>query len=270
VVVTNTSDSWGYAGYDAPAGTYGWYPSEAGDSGERQSGIGRALWMVVAVTGAATFVVSLASPVLLGFAVRMPVLAAAVAAVGLLPRQAGHGWIVVALTIAGFLDALATWITADPHSWTLTVITVLNALQFLVAMGALLHETTVVQSADADSGPGYSAYATLAAAYQQAYATQYQKPPTDVSGGGHADAAARADGVATEAAARDFSVALQARYAQYGEYPAGQQPYGSTEAPQVASVADPGIPGTNSGVPQSQPHLGRPDEPGMFHRADGT
>jgi len=115
-------------------------PASANSPKARPSRITRALWAVVAVLGATTFAVGLAAPVLLGYPVRLSVLAATVAAVGLLPNQATRGWIVVALAVAGCLDALTVWIKADEASWTIVVILALNSVQSVAAVGALLRE----------------------------------------------------------------------------------------------------------------------------------
>ena len=165
--MANTQDSPGYAGKGAPFGPYGWYAEAADESRDPSSRVVRLLWVVVVVLGVAAFAVSVSSSTLMSFPVRLSVLAAAVAAVGLLPRQAGHGWIVLALAITGSLDALTTWIVASGPSWALPVIFVLNALQSLAAAGALLGGAGVLRSGSVVEQE-YSAYAAFAA--YQAYA----------------------------------------------------------------------------------------------------
>jgi hypothetical protein len=259
--MTNTPGQSAYAGYGAPNSAYGWYSLGANESMDRVNRLSRSLWTVVAVLGPVTFAVSFGSPVVLGFPVRLSVLAAIVAAVGLLPSQDGRGWIVVALAVTGFLDALASWIRADEPSWALTVIMVLNALQSLAAVGALLHETRVLRSADSNGGPDYSAYARFAEAYQ-AYAVQYQQqpPPAQYNAAGPATAQAQTEAAASAHAAdaradaaQESFAALQARYAQHGVGAPAQQSRGSAGAPSVVPEADPGMPGANRGVPESQP-----------------
>lgn len=259
--MTNTPNPSAYPGYGAPISAYGWHPLTANVPKKRMSRLSRFLWTVVAVLGPVTFAVSVGSPALLGFPVRLSVLAAIVAAVGLLPKQAGRGWIVVALAVTGFLDVLATWIRAGEPGWALTVIMVLNALQSLAAVGALLCEIRVLGSVESDGVPDYSAYARLAQAYQ-AYATQYQQPPApqyDAAGQAtaqaQAQATARAAAPRTDAAQESFA-ALQARYAQHGLGPPAQQSPGSAGARSVVPVADTGVAGANRGVPESHPYRG--------------
>ena len=261
--MTNTPGHSSYPGYGAPISAYGWHPSGTNVSKERVDRPSRALWAVVAVLGLATFAVSLRSPVLLGFPVRLSVLAAVVAAVGLLPSQAGRGWIVVALAVTGFLDALAAWIGAGEPSWALTVIMVLNALQSLAAVGALLHETRGVRSVDPDGAPDYAAYVRLAQAYQ-AYATQYQQSsPAQYTAAGQASAQAQSEATARAAdAAQESFAALQARYAQHGVGAPAQQSRDSAGAPSVVPVSDPGVPGTNRDLPESQPYRGDQENSG--------
>jgi hypothetical protein len=241
---------------------------------KRMSRLSRFLWTVVAVLGPVTFAVSVGSPALLGFPVRLSVLAAIVAAVGLLPKQAGRGWIVVALAVTGFLDVLATWIRAGEPGWALTVIMVLNALQSLAAVGALLCEIRVLGSVESDGVPDYSAYARLAQAYQ-AYATQYQQPPApqyDAAGQAtaqaQAQATARAAAPRTDAAQESFA-ALQARYAQHGLGPPAQQSPGSAGARSVVPVADTGVAGANRGVPESHRYRGHENSGGSVIEPSG-
>jgi hypothetical protein len=259
--LTNTPGHSAYPGYGESAGAYGWDSSRAGVPKTRVDRLSQSLWAAVAVLGSATFAVSLGSPVVLGFPVRLSVLAAVVAAVSLLPGQAGRGWIVVALAVTGFLDALDTWIRAGNPGWALTAIMVLNALQSLAAVGALLHAARVFRSVESGGAQDYSAYMRLSQAYQ-AYAAQYQQPASAQYDAGrgtdqvHTEASARAD------AAQESFAALQARYAEHGVGAPARQSRGSTGAPSVLPVADPGIAGTNRAVPKSHADRAHQQNPG--------
>jgi len=263
VAMTNTAGNAAYAGYGAPGSADDWYSVAASEFKSRVDRLARSLWMVVAVFGAATFAVSFASPVALGFPVRLSVFAAIVAAVGLLRGQAGRGWIVVALALTGFLDAADTWVRSGETGWALTVIMVLNALQSLTAVGALLRETRTLRSADSDSARDYLAYAQFATAYQS-YATQYQQPtaphtPAEATASAQGEGSASAR-TATVPGEQESLAALQARYARHG-VGSTQQAHGSPGAFPASPVADPGMPGVDRGAPGSRPYRPQQDGP---------
>lgn len=106
------TNSWGdYSGYGdtyAPG-----HPSGA------EGRHGQVCWLIVGSLGIASFGVSVGSPVLIGWPVWFSVLAAVIAAVGLLPGQQQRGWIVVALAVTGFLSALSLWITGAQSDWAI-------------------------------------------------------------------------------------------------------------------------------------------------------
>jgi hypothetical protein len=252
-------------------GSYGWYSSDAGDASPRSARLGRSLSAAVAILGVATVAIGFESPVVLGFPVRLAALAAVIAAVGLLPAQGAHGWIVTALAVTGLVDALQVWsATADPH-WSLTAIMAINAVQSLAAVGALVSEAVRRGSAGIDRSAEYSAYAQFAAAYQ-AYAAHYEQPPAQYTAAGHASAQAHAQAEAevpahaartsTAASPQESAAALQASYAQYGLYQPARQPHGVSGGPATASGIDPGMPGANHAVPQPRPYYGARHDPG--------
>lgn len=222
------------------------------------------LWLAVSVLGLGTFGVSFGTPVLLGWTIWFSVLAAVTAAVGLIPHQRTHGWIVVTFAVTGFLNALSTWFNTEQAGWALVVIVVLNALQAAAAVAALLlaGDTESV----GDSGPDYAAYAQYAQAYQayQAYAMQYQQGPAPQSSA--AGQAAHAQGGATVQgrgstgarggaadAAQESYEAIQQRYAQYSGNPAAVPHRGSAGAPAVGPRPDAGIPNYGRGTAAPQP-----------------
>jgi hypothetical protein len=262
--MSNTTGHSAYAGYGAPLSANGWHPARANSAKARQNWITRSLWAVVAVLGATTFAVGLASPVLLGYPVRLSVLAATVAAVGLLPSQITRGWIVVGFAVTGCLDALAVWIKADEASWAIAVILALNSLQSVAAVGALLRETGASGSVESEGASDHSAYARLVEAYQ-AYATLYQQLfSTPHNSAVQADAQAEAEataGVHAETAQESFA-AMQARYARHGVVGAARQSRGVVAAPTTPPTADTGVPGANRVAPESYPDRQRQRDAG--------
>jgi hypothetical protein len=254
-----------YDGYGVPTGAHGWYPMGRSESESLTDRLTRSLWLVVTVLGVATFGVSFASPVALGFPVRLSVFAAIVAAVGLLRGQPRRGWIVVALTLTGFLDTADGWVRSHDIGWALTVIMVLNALQSLAAVGALLQETRMLRSADSGGARDYLAYAQFATAYQ-AYAAQYQ-PAAEPQAAAQETAQAHGEGVAsartaTVSAEQESLSAMQARYAQHGVGPA-QRTSGSPGGAPVRPTADPGMPGVDRSVPDPHPYRPQQDSRGQ-------
>ncbi len=262
--MTNRAGDSARADYGAPASAYGWYPMGSSESESPPDRLSRCLWCIVAVLGVATFLVSLASPVALGFPVHLSVFAAIVAAVGLVRGQSGRGWLVVAVALTGFLDAIATWARSNETGWPLTVIMVLTALQSLVAVGALIQDATGRRSPGSDLSRDYLAYTQFVTAYQ-AYAMGYQQP-SDPHAAGQATAPAHGDASAAVHSPTDadqnFLTALQARYAKAGVGPAPQSS-GSTGASPARPVADPGLPGVDHSVPGYRPYLEQPEGPGQ-------
>jgi hypothetical protein len=253
--MTNMKGHSSYAGYDRPVSPYSWQSSGPPSPKEQLDRVRRTLWALVAVLGPATFAVNLGSPTLLGYPVRLSVLAAIVAAVGLLPGQATRGWIVVALAVAGCLDALAVWIKADETGWALIVVVVLNSLQAVAAVGALLRESRRPGSAEPERNSDHSVYPRLVEAYQ-AYATLYHQvfaAPhySAVAADAQAEAEATAGGRA-ETAQESFA-AMQARYARHGGVGTERQSRGTDPAPAIPPTADTGVPGANHVAPESYP-----------------
>jgi hypothetical protein len=151
---------------------------------------------------------------------------------------------------------------------------VLNALQSLAAVGALLCEIRVLGSVESDGVPDYSAYARLAQAYQ-AYAAQYQQPPVpryDAAGQATAHVQAQATAGAAPArtdAAQESFAALQARYARHGLGVSVQQSPGSAGARSVVPVADTGVAGANRGVSESDRYRGHENSGGSIIEPSG-
>jgi Family of unknown function (DUF5336) len=223
----------------------------------------QSLWAVVAVAGATTFAVSLAAPALLGYPVRLSVLAATVAAVGLLPSQTTRGWIVVGFAVTGCLDALAVWVKTDQAHWAITVVLVLNSVQSVAAVGALLRESGAPEAVPSEGNSDYSAYLRLVEAYQ-AYATRYQQQfSPSQNAAGQAGAHGKSHAAAHADAAEDAFAALQARYVRHGVDGAAQQSRGSAEPPSAAQLAESGVPGANRVAPEGHPYPGYQHDSGV-------
>jgi hypothetical protein len=260
--MTNSPGHSAYAGYRSPAETHGQEPPGSGKPTRATSRLSRFLWGIVGLSGLATFAVSFGSPTMLGFSVRLPVSAAIVATIGLLPRQAGRGWIVVALAVTGFSDALTSWIAAGRSGWALAVIVGLNALQSLAALSALLLDARPVSVDAAAPDTDHSAYADLVAAYQ-AYAARYQQASAQYG----SDHGAPQSGQAGAQSREPFEM-LQARYLEHGVGDPTLRPQRANEAPS-GSVHDPGRPNVNRVMPQSQQYSGLGDAGGSGFRPTG-
>jgi hypothetical protein len=175
-------------------------------------------------------------------------LAAVVAALGLLPRQSAHTKLMAALAVMGFLEALSRLITGDQNPNLATIgIVVLNGLQTLTAIAALLAQLKVRGAADRGLTP-YDAYTYYAQAAQQYYAAnnqQLQQQPVRVSGTAQAEAAATAQ--AQQSAAE--------RYALYAEYLSPQQsgPNPAASSRQSSARTQTAQPAAGTGIPTSGP-----------------
>jgi uncharacterized protein DUF5336 len=238
---------------------YWGYPPQAAatSSSSDEDGRNRPLWLAVAALGLVTLGTSFGSPVALGWPVRFSVIAAAVAAVGLAPRQRSRGWLVVVAAVAGFADAVSGWVAAESAGWALVTVVAVNALQALVAIAAILVGSGGADSSGDEDGDyaAYAAYASYAQAYQRAYPTQqpYRYEQAEATGlasaPGHGATAARGRQAAGTRgdAAQDAYESLRDRYAEYG---------GSPGVPSAAPVHrvenDSGNPGFVSGAPSTE------------------
>lgn len=194
-------------------------PQPMGDAHRRTAQANRLIWVAL-VLGLATYLVSCsAAPLAVGmeWGVRFSTVSAVVAALGLLPRQSPHTKSVAALAAMGFLDALAQLITGDNNPiWATVLIVVLNALQALTAIAALVSKPGMPVAADRELSL-YDAYANYAQAAQQYYAPSNQQPQhqsDQAEGRAWAEAAASAQG----------QQAAEESYALYAEYLSAQQP----------------------------------------------
>jgi hypothetical protein len=258
----NTTGHSAFAGFGVPLSANNRYPPIAGSPKARLNWVSRSLWVVVVVLGATTFAVSLATPAPLDYPVRLSVLAATVAAVGLLPSQSTRGWIVVGFAVTGCLDAVAAWVKVDDAGWATTVVLALNAVQSVAAVGALLRETTTPEPGKSESVSDYSAYARLVEAYQ-AYASQYQQlfaAPQNAAE--QAGAQAQSEAGVEARTAQDAFAALQARYARHGMGGVAQQSRGQASPPSSSRMADSGVPGVNRLAPESHPYHQRQQDSG--------
>jgi hypothetical protein len=154
---------------DYPSAYQPAHPSQRADA---ESPLPRNLFIAVAVLGLVAYVFSF-GPVsggraAIGWDVRFAVLAALCAMFGLLAKRNSLTLATAVLATMGFLDALSSVLTTTGHGWAMTVIVVLNALQALVAVGALL---LAPKAAPAPSdAAGYEAYVDY---YNQAVRSYY-------------------------------------------------------------------------------------------------
>jgi hypothetical protein len=208
-----------------PPAAYGAYwPQFTSANDQRRSPTTLPTWIVL-LLGLATYFVSYAAVPQhtdTGWSVRFSASAAVVAALGLLPRQSVHTKFVVALAVMGFLEA-PSQIFADGQdlSWATITIAILNALQAMAAVTALLIQLRVL-AADNSGLAQSDAYAYYGQSAQQYYAAdnqQLQQQPAHSQATAHGEAVATAH--AQESAAQ--------RYALYAEYLSAQQP-GPTRA----------------------------------------
>ncbi|OHV02781.1 DUF5336 domain-containing protein [Mycobacterium talmoniae] len=199
-------------------GGYGAYQPSSARS-DSSPPLPRYLSLGVVALGLASYLVSY-GPVLgladIGWGVRFAVLAALLAAFGLAPGQTPNAKVIAALAAAGFLDALSTLITAPDGSrpgWALTVIVVLNGLQAVAAVAALMLQAGVVgQRASQSEYDAYADYYAQAAQYYGQYAQQ-QPQPDELRRAGTAQAQQT-----HQAAARQSQQAPASQAGSYAEY----------------------------------------------------
>lgn len=252
----------------APSGAYDNYLYAVGTAPPDNTQQVRALWLTTAAVGLILYGVSFGSRTPLEWALWPAVLAAAISAVGLAPRQHRHAWIVVSLAATGFAMALNICIRTTDAGWALWSVLVLTVVQTVVAALALVLDRQPAEAASIESD--YAAYTRYVQAYQT-YAQQYQPitaPPSTVGGQAtasafgaataHADSQAasqaqsraRARGQTADSSQESYS-AVQARYNQHDAYSAAQpqpeQQLGTSGTPTASAGADPGIPSYGRG-----------------------
>lgn len=227
-------------GYDAYAQQFG--RSELGARERLQY-----LRIAVAVLGVASFSFSF-GPVLSGhgvsgWAVRFALFAGLLAAFGLAAEQTRK--VVAALAVAGFADALAVLInTSSQPGWALWVILVLNGIQALAAIGAVVSQpgAAAAERAAASAYEAYAGYYAQASQYYDQYGQQSQPDNLRQS------ATARAPGHSQQQApARQSHQPAASSYGSYADY-AGD--YGTDRAGAPAQPAPHGgSPGLQAGLP---------------------
>jgi hypothetical protein len=248
--------------YSGPYGGRGQYPTQSstaygghlpqytssaeGTANQRTSRATQLVWAVL-VLGVATYLVSYAAisqPGGIGWSVRFGTLAAVVAALDLLPRQSAHTKLVAVLAVMGFLEALPQLIVGHGNTgWATIVGMVVNALQALTAIAALLAQLRVPDAADRGLAPYDDAYSYYAQAAQQYYAAnnqRLQQQPAQAHGTAHTQAAAPAP-AQQSTAERDalYNEYLSAQQSSPNRAAASPQSSGRTQAAQPA--AGPGL-----------------------------
>lgn len=223
-----------------PSGNQGYYTtaySDSFDTDEKRL-LPRYMALAVLLLGAASYLLNF-GPMPDGhpgaWGVRLAVLAALLSGFGLIPRQGAHHKVIAVLAGAGFLDALAALISTSNSGWALTVIVVINGLQTVVAIGALL-QAHPADEAEQGSQDAYSEYWAQMAQYYHQYPDQHSQPAEtteQLHRGAHGQAAARAVQHAAD------------QSASYAEYVDNQNPRGATVdryAPQTSQPVQTGLP----------------------------
>ncbi|QCH25747.1 DUF5336 domain-containing protein [Mycobacteroides salmoniphilum] len=223
-----------------PSGNQGYYTAAYSDSfgTDHKRLLPRYMALAVLVLGAASYLLSF-GPMPEGhpgaWGVRFAVLAALLSGFGLIPRQDSNHQVIAVLAVAGFLDALAALISATNSGWALTVIVVINGLQSVVAIGALL-QAHPAGDTEQGSQEAYSEYWAQMAQYYNQYPDQNSQPAETaepLQRGAHGQAAARAVQHAAD------------QSASYSDYVDNQNPRGATVdryAPQTSQPAQTGLP----------------------------
>jgi hypothetical protein len=219
------------------------YPSQRSDI---ESSLPRNLFIASVVLGLASYVFSF-GPVAdghgaAGWDVRFAALAALCAMFGLLTKQKPLFLPTAVLATMGLLDALSSVLLATDPGWALTLIVVLNALQALAAVAALL---LAPKAAPEPAGAaGYDAYVDY---YNQAVRSYYGQQAQSVSpeqsqraGYGQAYADARA-------AAR----------AQRSQRPSQQGDYADLDYSGTRTTAPQHDPGDSAAGPTGLPSFGQ-------------
>jgi Family of unknown function (DUF5336) len=236
-----TQSSAAYGGY------WPQYPGSTDGAVNQRKSLATLLVWAVLVLGLATYLVSYAEAPHAGgtgWGVRFSMLAAIVAALGLLPRQSAHTKLVVALAVMGFLEALSQLIIGSENpDWATVAIVVLNALQALTANAALLAQLRAPDAADRGVPP-YDAYGYYARAAQQYYAASSQQLQQPVQAQGTAQAQAAASAQAQQSAAE--------RYALYADYLTAQQSSSNpATSPRSGGRTQTAQPAAGTGIPTS-------------------
>jgi hypothetical protein len=226
--------------------------------------------LTVVVLGLASYLLSY-GPVLstggAGWAVRFAVLAGLLAVFDLLPQQATSAKVVAALAATGFLDALSSLITASDArqpGWALVVIVVLDGLQALAAIGALLLAAGAVSQRSDSSGYNdyYADYYARAAQYYAQYGQQAPQPDVLRHGG-----AAHAQQTQQTGAQRPPR-ADSSQYGSYSQYVGGPAPRQTEAFGQAAAPAHSARPATPPGVPNFGQAQAPSRPPGATQHAD--
>ena len=243
---------------DYPSAYQPAYPSQRADA---ESSLPRNLFIAVVVLGLATYGFSF-GPVIddsggVGWAVRFAALSALCAAFGLLAKQKPLPLATAVLAAMGFLDALSVVLMATDHGWALTVIVVLNGLQTLAAVGALLLGPKAAP--EPGDTAGYEAYVDY---YNQAVRSYYDQQaqsvtPEQSQRAGYGEA--YADGRAAQRAQRTQ------RPSQHGDYADLDYSGTRTTAPQHDSAGSAdgptGLPSFGQARTRADQHLREAEEP---------
>lgn len=149
---------------------------------DTESFLPRNLFIAVAVLGLATYVFSFGpvaeGPEALGWDVRFATVAALCAMLGVLAKLNPLPLAIAVFATMGFLEALSRVLTDSDRGWALTVIVVLNALQAMAAVAALLLAPKGAATKAADTA-AYDAYVDY---YNRAVQSYYGQQASSVPG----------------------------------------------------------------------------------------
>jgi hypothetical protein len=240
-----------------PSGSQSYYPAQqSGGYDAYSQQFGRSdmgarerlqyLRIAVAVLGVASYLFSY-GPVLsghgaAGWAVRFALFAGVLAAFGLASEPTRN--VVATLAVVGFADALSVLINTSQHpGWAFWVVLVLNGIQALAAIGAVVSQpgAAAAERAAASAYEAYAGYYAQASQYYDQYGQQSQPESLRQS------ATARAAGHTQQrAAARQPHQQAAPSYGSYAEY-GGE--YGADHAAPAQSAPRTQAPGPQAGLP---------------------
>ena len=221
---------------------------------DTESLLPRNLFIAVAVLGLATYVFSFGpvadGPEALGWDVRFATIAALCAMLGVLAKQNPLPLAIAAFATMGFLDALSSVLVNGDRGWALTVIVVLNALQAMAAVGALLLMPKGAATNAADTA-AYDAYVDYYnRAVQSYYGQQTPSAPGQSQHAGYGQAYAEARATA--------SAPRRQRQSQHGDYADLDYSGSPTTAAQRDAAGSANAP---TGLPSFEQATARADEP---------
>lgn len=244
------TDTPGRTARPSQPGGHDWYaPPSAGRVGAEDR-LSWRLWLAVVVAGAGTFAVNAGWSEAFGSGVRMAVLAAVVAGVGLVRGQSSRGWVVVALAVVGALEVLSRGVEGAPGGWAAVAVTALNTVQAVVAVVALLVEPSSPDSTVVQDESDHAVYTRLVEAHERYAEVLVRRGDESEADSPAADATASGS-VATSRRSTESAGGLAAYEQLYADALGGDWPSPATQSG-AASARGPSGPVTARGVRGAQ------------------